>query len=127
MAEHRNKNHGFHRFHPEKRQGFGHFATRRRLTAPMASQLLWAFAAAEVFHVPLLEALANHVVRRGGSGGGWGPQGMGGWGMAFLLWFLGWRDVTHLVLVIFWKAGDMGGSSQVKKDLPFMGIFFGCR
>ncbi|CAL1131286.1 unnamed protein product [Cladocopium goreaui] len=35
----------------------------RRLTAPMASQLLWAFAAAEVFHVPLLEALANHVVR----------------------------------------------------------------
>jgi len=81
MAEHRNKNHGFHRFHPEKRQGFGHFAMRRRLTAPMASQLLWAFAAAEVFHVPLLEALANHVVRRGGSGGGWGPQGMGGWGM----------------------------------------------
>eukprot|EP00435_Cladocopium_sp_Y103_P032882 s453_g8.t1 len=35
----------------------------RRLTAPMASQLLWAFVTAEVLHLPLLEALANHVVR----------------------------------------------------------------
>ena len=29
--------------------------------------------------MPLLEALANHVVRRGGSGGGMGGWGDGGW------------------------------------------------
>ena len=116
MAEHRNKNHGFHRFHPEKRQGFGHFATRRRLTAPMASQLLWAFAAAEVFHVPLLEALANHVVRRGGSGGGWGPQGMGdgGWHFCAGFWDLG-GDVN--IFGHFLEGRPLRGSSpQVKKD-----------
>ena len=41
--------------------------------------------------------------------------------MAFLLWFLGWRDVN--IFGHFLEGRPLRGSSQVKKDLPFMGIF----
>ena len=35
----------------------------RRFSAQMASQLAWAFAAAKVVHVPLLEALSGYVAK----------------------------------------------------------------